>query len=243
MSVLKLIEEDILKQETEKPHREKSGKFKPSNFGRCYRLQVLARLDYPISNPPDIKSLKRMEEGTNTHKLNQSHLPPEICEIPIETEDILGRADIVLPDCVYDIKCQEEYQIKRYWNKPIEVLLNDKFTNWLQVGWYGVALNKPFVGIFPCVYGMFIALKHRIPIEAIKEDVEKEVTQLKEFWECKILPPACPRAYNGRDCQYCAWQITCVAWEKEKKVIDFDQLHNGDLIDIKNHPCYKEKKK
>ena len=207
-----LIDNALAKKQAERVHIG-SQKYKPSNFGRCYRLQLLARLDIPISNPPDIKALKRMEQGKRTHELNQSYLPGEMCEVRIETEDCLGFADFEEPDKISDIKSCDEYVIKRYWNKPIEILLKTKFENWLQVGWYGLEKKKGFVALLPTPFGCFIKDECVIPIEAIKEDVEKEIIELKKHWEVyqkeKKLPDPIPRAFNGNDCTYCSWKIYC----------------------------------
>src|SRR3990172_13175395 len=59
-TVQQLIDEALVR-----PEREGSGKYKPSNFGRCYRMQYWARKNEPQSNPPDERTLRVFKCGNH----------------------------------------------------------------------------------------------------------------------------------------------------------------------------------
>lgn len=215
-----IVDNELLKEQAERKPREGSGKFKPSNLGRCYRLQVLARLNIPISNPPDLRGLKNIAQGVATHKLNQRYLPEDMCEVKIETEHFLGYADIEEENAICDIKSSEEWQIKKFWYKPVEVLVKEKYTAWLQTGWYALKRNKPYTTILPTPYGNFIKKSYSVLTESLREDIEKEESTLIKFWEDKIIPCADPRAFKGKECTYCSFKDTCDTFSKEAFTIE-----------------------
>lgn len=209
MNIEKIINDKLLSDEEGKPKRERSGKYSPSYFGRCLRLQYWNRKDEPITNPPDLKGLKAMKQGVELHKFAQSHFPKEVCEITIETEHVKGRADLVYPDIVYDIKGCQEWQYKRYWNIPTPKLVEAKLNNWLQVGWYGLELGKTYVSLIPWVYGTYVRFEHVIFTKQIEDKVKEEVKTLVDIWDRQWLPLPKPRAFGGHECNYCSWKDKC----------------------------------
>jgi len=212
------IDIEILKGGRFDPERKRSGRYNPSQLGRCYRLQVLNRLNLEPTNPLPLSSLKAGVQGTMTHELNQKYLPKEMCEVEIKTEHFSGRADIVEEDCVSDIKSTDEWKIKRYWLKPIEVLLRDKREAFLQCGWYALQLKKPYTRIYPTPFGTIIDKEYTILTETVREEIEKEESNLIRYWEEGRLPEPKPRAFGGNGCNYCQYEKWCVKHKKMKTI-------------------------
>jgi DNA-directed RNA polymerase subunit RPC12/RpoP len=208
-----LIEKQLLLEQDKRKDRERSGKFSPSLFGRCYRLQVWNRLNEPQSNPPDIKSLISMKEGTIHHQILQGYLPKEQVEVRIETDDVLGFCDYLPDDCAYDFKTTEEWKFKRYYSIPTKKFREDKKENFLQVGWYALERNRDkccIIGAIKGLLGKNSMVFHYQDVEKIKGDIVNEVETLKTCWDkLPELPEAKPRAYNGNDCQYCSYKTLC----------------------------------
>jgi len=209
VSVKNYIDNSLLKEQEDKKDRDRSGKYSPSSFGRCYRLQWFNRRNEPITNPPDLKALRKMAQGTATHKLNQDRLPKEKCEILVETLDVKGFADIV-DEIVYDIKSSEEWLVKKYWKRPTTFVIEDKYESFLQVAWYALELQKEFASILPLPFGTLIpyGIEHTIRVADWVDDIACELYHLRMYWDLG-MPPALPRAYNGMECNYCSWKDKC----------------------------------
>lgn len=210
MKIQKHINDAVVKEQEERKGRKGSGCWKPSNLGRCYRLQYWARKGEEVTNPPEISAVKRMNLGTLIHDYIQEKYPKEMVEIKVQSSDVLGYADLVDEDTVADIKSVTDWSYKFVKDKTIEQIREAKFTNWLQVATYGIILGKFYIKLF------FVNTKdihqtaeyedtvsHWVPI------VEKEFKVLRDFWAKDKLPPAEPRAFGGKDCQYCAYADKC----------------------------------
>lgn len=203
------IDAKILKGGKWDKDRKRSGRFNPSQLGRCYRLQVLNRLNLEPTNPMPLSTLKAGVQGTATHELNQKFLPDEMCEVVVKTEHFSGRADIVESDCVSDIKSTDEWKMKKWWYKPLEVLLRTKREAFLQCGWYALHLKKPYTRIYPTPFGTIIDKEYTILTESVREEIEGEESTLIKFWEGGILPEPKARAFNGKGCNYCRFKGWC----------------------------------
>jgi hypothetical protein len=210
--IQQLINKALLKEQEDRKDRQRSGKYSPSSFGRCFRLQYWNRKNEPESNPSGISSLISMAEGTIWHRQLQSYLPKEKVEVRVETDDILGFVDWVEDDCVYDFKTTEEWKFKRYWNIPTTKIWETHTENYLQVGWYGLELKKPKCCLVGAVKGSLSEkgmVYHYQPVEALKSAILCEIEALQKFWAEQKLPPAKPRAFGGNDCTYCSWRDKC----------------------------------
>ena len=233
MTIQQHIEEALLKEQEERKDRERSGKYSPSSFGRCYRLQYWKRLNEPESNPSDISGLIRMKEGTLHHWNLQRFLPKEQVEIRIETDDILGFADFVTEDCVYDFKTTDSWKLKKFWDIPTKQIREKKKESLMQLGWYAMELNKPKVCLVGCLTGSLMEksrIEHTFNVNDLKSDIENEVRNLLHFWKLKELPPAEPRAFAGKDCSYCGFRDKCVAKESHNSLKTPRKGSNLDLV-------------
>lgn len=217
MNVQDHVEKYLLKEQEKRKDRERSGKYNPSSFGRCYRLQYWNRLNEPVTNPPSIKSLIAMEEGTKHHKTIQSYLPKKKTEVKVETDYALGYADWVEDDCVYDFKTAEDWKFKRYWDIPTERAIEDKKESFLQLGWYALQLKKAkccLVGVIKGLISDQGMVYHFQDTSCLREAIESEIEALQKFWAEQKLPPAEPRAFNGNDCAYCGFKDRCEEVER-----------------------------
>lgn len=196
----------------------KSGKFSPSLFGRCYRLQYWNRKGEVQSNPPDTRTLRVFKAGKLFHDFVQKLL---LCgefgtqqEILIESEDVKGFADLVRENEVVDIKSQHS---KAFWymNKKGVDIKKEKYPNWLQVGYYARELGKKFMRL------VFISKDDLCVNEYVQPlddywlyEIEMELKELQSWWELQKLPFALPRCYQKKDgsfgeCQYCGFLDRC----------------------------------
>jgi len=214
MSLQQLINEALRKRYEEK--RESSGKFIPSLLGRCFRNQILTKAQVPASNPPDDRALRIFKCGSLFHDFVQNFLPANQTEVPCETEDFKGRADIVTEDSVYDIKSVHSASFW-YMSKAGYDVKKEKYHNWLQLAYYADVLKKEKIVLVQiskddmCI-NEYVDFTNKWQTELINE---KE--QLKIYWlnynDDKTLPTAIPR-FN-KECKYCNYLDKCKEIEKD----------------------------
>lgn len=213
MTLSQMIDEKLIKEQETRKDRIRSGKYNPSYFGRCYRLQVFNRANVPQSNPADILGLRKFAVGKLFHTFVQNLLPEHRNEVLVETEDILGYADIVIDSeqTVWDIKSQHS---KSFWYmEKSQDIEKDKETNILQVMAYVYLLNFQWGKLCFISKDDLCIAQYAFHIDKWKARVEKEIEALRYWWDVykneDSLPPAEPRAYNGKDCEYCNWKDHC----------------------------------
>ena len=235
MDIQKLIDQAL------KPvPRVRSGKFSPSSFGKCFRAQVWNRRDETQSNPPDERTLRVFKCG-NLFEEFVTDLITKVadCELQVKTEedDVLGYADIVSPNEVFDTKSQHSkaFWFMAKWKSDAEVV-KEKYPNWLQVMYYTMKLGKEF-GSLVFISKDDLCIKQftqKLDVNWINE-LNKELATLRNFWTTEELPSALPRCNKRKNprknegwywmCDYCNWKDKCMEMEGE------------------NHPNYKKIKK
>jgi len=215
MSVQKLIDEALAKEQAARANRERSGKFNPSMFGACYRKQYYNRKNIQQSNPPDERTLRVFKVGKLFHNFAQSFYPEAQTEVKIEIEDVLGYADVVIDEAVIDIKSQHSRAF--WWMEKTNYNINiEKKHNILQVVFYAWMLKKKegrlvFVSkddLCVAEYGFFA--------ENWFPEVEEELKNLRQWWSSGTIPPQEPRLFGvGKDKKpkecglYCSWRDYC----------------------------------
>lgn len=202
-----LIDKALQAEQESRKDRVRSGKWSPSSLGRCFRFQYWNRLNEPISDPVDIQGLRKFKKGKLYHEYVEQFLPVHQKEVKIETDDILGFADIVLDDAVVDIKSIHTNITHRLIKGNLDIY-EDKKGAWLQVATYAQVLNKPKCGLFFIDENM-TCLEFYAPTEKFKLLLDKEMDILRKYWDKKELPPAEPRCYNGKECAYCGFSTKC----------------------------------
>lgn len=210
MNIEELIDQKLLANSREP--RVRSGKYNPSFLGRCYRAQYWNKLDKPASNPFTVKVLRKFAQGNATHKLWQDLLPQEICEVPIETEYFKGRADIALSS-VMDLKGCEQWAFDRYSKIPTELYTEKNRDKFYQAGWYAVQFKLPTFCVIPVVFGTFTHVKHWAETKDWERDIKGETSILISHAVSGELPPPKPRAFGGKECNYCQWHDLCLETE------------------------------
>lgn len=216
----KRINDFLLKEQEDRKNRQRSGKFSPSSFGKCYRAQILNRANIEPSNPPDAIILRKMKAGQLFHNFVQQFIPDKQIEVEIDDEDVRGFADIISKDCVYDIKSQHS---RAFWwqRKSNYDIKKEKYNNWLQVAYYAMKLNKKKIYLmFISKDDLCITEYFQYTVNWVKE-VNKELKALRKYWNKyknnNQLPPAKPRCFNGKECGYCNWQDWCNKYEQNNK--------------------------
>jgi hypothetical protein len=220
MSIQQLIDNALLKEQEIKLKRVRSGKFSPSMFGRCYRAQFWNRLNEPQTNPPNAEALRRFKVGNIIHDYVQQFFP-SATEIKIEVaDDIIGFADIVLPDEVVDIKSCRSYEFKLMLKEDYDIK-TAKFNNGLQVCSYAYFLGKPKARLIFIEKDELDSKEFPLVVADWKQAIDDELEILRGHWKKQELPKPLPRAYGGKECQYCNWLDKC-----KPKEADDDYLTN-----------------
>lgn len=226
MSVQEKIDEALLLQDEERAKtRKPSGLFKPSLFGRCYRAQIFARQGVVESDPIDARTRRVFKVGHLFHEFIQGFFEDKETEVMIKTEDALGYADLVTPDCVWDIKTQHSHSFWHLAKEGVDIT-EARYPNWLQVAWYALNLGKKYCGLILVSKDDMCMNEYRDSASNWQDDVDKELATLNKFWCEKIVPPAEPRAYKkvekktGKisyaECGYCNFKTTCQKMEGKK---------------------------
>ena len=215
MSIQQLIDDTLTIEQEKKSSRVRSGKFSPSSFGKCYRAQYWNRKNEPVTNPPSVEALRRFKVGNIIHQFVQGFFPQAQTEvIVLSGDDMVGYADIVLPDEVVDIKSCRAYEFKTFAKKDYDIR-EGKYTNCLQVCTYALFLNKPQARLIFIEKDALDSKEFVIETKDFKEQIEDELEILRGHWKKQELPKAIPRAYGGKECSYCAFKDKCDAIEKE----------------------------
>lgn len=228
-SIQEIIDAELF-EESQK-ERTSSGKWKPSLFGRCYRLQYWSRKGIPPTNLPDPRTLRVFKCGNLFHSFVQDTVIKRYKEVEkevlCETDDIRGYADLIGDGEVVDVKSVHSKFF--HYTKKSKDILGEHKNQVLQTSWYAIEKNlkkgrlcwvsKDDLCIEEVGWDITDKIKHEL------NDVE--LFELRNFWEKEELPPPCPRAYNGKECGYCQYLDLCVKIQHE----------NGE-----KHPTDKEKK-
>lgn len=232
--------DDIL-AEDQKEERVRSGLWNPSKFGRCLKLQYLDRHNEPKSSHVDARTLRVFKVGHVFHEWIQdlilSKYPDAEIEKKVQTKHLKGFADYVLDDEVGDIKTVHS---KSFWylKKKGSNILEDKKENILQLTTYAILLNKPYIRLVLVSKDDLTIKEYRIKVTFdLKKKVGHELYQLNKYWREQQLPPAKPRAFNGKECKYCNYQEVCLTEEEENMILGGDflkasEVQNGDEITI-----------
>ncbi|MCK9482826.1 MAG: hypothetical protein M0R34_00470 [Candidatus Marinimicrobia bacterium] len=218
-TIQQLIDKSLIRQP-----RERSGKWSPSSFGRCYRAQYWNRKDEPQSNPPDKRTLRVFNAGNLFEDFVVSLLPKDYqLQVLVESDDVKGYADIVTSNEVIDIKSQHS---KSFWYMSKfkkDDIKKEKYPNWLQVMYYTRELKKDFGRL------VFVSKDDLCIMEFVQPlddywlaQLDMELSELRRLWEQDELPKAEPRCFINKDgkskeCQYCSFKILCEETEKRIK--------------------------
>ena len=209
-----LIDAKLKEEQDARAGKVRSGKWSPSSFGYCYRKQYWNRLNEPITNPIDDRTLRVFAVGHIFHKWVEQFFPRAQTEVKVDNKDVFGYADIVLDDEVIDIKTVHSYAF-HYTKKGSFDITKEKYSQLLQIACYALLLNKPKFRLVMiskddlCIeeYGFYTA--------KWAKEVENELRALRGFWDAKTLPPAFPRAFGGtenyKECRkYCQYLNKCL---------------------------------
>lgn len=211
---------DEIIAEKEKEPRVSSGKWSPSNLGRCFRYQFWKRKGEAQTNAPDKRALRVFRVGDMFHSFVQTEItkrnPDVKVEVPIETGDVKGRADLVTEEEVIDLKTMHSRGFHYLRGKTFDEIYEDKKPNFMQVGWYCKELGKNRGRIVFISKDDLCIQEVAFPItNKILTDVEGELCDLRYFWDNDELPPAQPRAYSGKECGFCPFKDKCEQKEKD----------------------------
>lgn len=217
MNIQEIINLELQKEQLSKQGRERSGKYSPSLLGGCYRKQYWNRINEPQSNPPDERSLRKFKAGNLFEKfavdLAIKQNPSLLLQVKVEDNDFLGFADIVNGEEVIDIK---SIHSKGFWYmEKSKDIREDKYNNWMQVLFYAWKLNKKYGKLcFISKDDLTIAEYRQELDDYWLNELDLEITKLQYYSSMKTIPPAYPRLYNGKECDFCQFKNTCELKEK-----------------------------
>lgn len=213
-TVQSLIDKALIRE----PHK-KSGKFSPSLFGRCYRLQYWNRKAEKESNPVDARTLRVFKAGNLFEQFVKDLIIKDgtgwvdCGKEPIESDDVLGFADMVCGNEVADVKSQHSRSF--WWMTKTKDIKKDKRTNWLQVMYYTREKKKQFGRLIFVSKDDLCIQEYVQPLDNYWHlEIAEELVYLRAYWERQKLPPAIPRAFMKKDgtsneCKYCSFQDKC----------------------------------
>ena len=191
-----------------------SGKYKPSNLGRCYRLQYWARKGEEETNKPDERLLRVFECGKIFHNWVQNIIKEGVeIEKRIETPDFVGYADMVNTDEVIELKTVHSYQ---FHHLKDETISETKLPNILQGMFYVKELGKKRLKLVMISKDDLCIAEYVFEYDKFEMKLREEIATLKNWWDRQELPPAIPRAYTKKnkvgvteckDCEYCNFSI------------------------------------
>lgn len=197
--------------------RKRSGKFSPSSFGKCYRAQVWNRANVAKTDEPEDRVLRVFKAGKLFHDFVQGVITKNNTDIQTEVmvseDDVVGFADIVNGDTVYDLKTVHSGAF-HYMKDDIS---ESKKPNILQVIYYATMLKKAKATLVFISKDDLCLKEYTFFVSKWEKAIAEELKELRSAWEGwnkKILPPAKPRAYadkNGKckECMYCSYATLC----------------------------------
>jgi len=226
MDLEQALETEILKDPDQYAFPIYRTHWRSSNFGRCYRYQYWYRKGVEQSNPPDMTTLRLFRVGDIFHADLQKIALLEKDEIisieqEFKTEDVFGHADVVSPDTIFDIKTTGMWQWKRITKAGYDLEVDNEVYI-LQIASYAMFLDRPKAQIIFVQKDTYAMHKVDIDVAKWKPMVKEELGILRGYWQNRQLPPALPRAYNKKECNYCSFKDTCV-----KEVTDRGLKHPG----------------
>ena len=222
-----------------RPDRVRSGKWSPSSFGRCFRNQYWNRLDEPQSNPVDARTLRVFKCGELFEQFVKEQIIKndndwiDCGKRPIECEDVLGFADLLnyTADEVADVKSQHS---KAFWYMAKfkgDDIKKEKYSNWLQVGYYARELKKKFMRLVFVSKDDLCIQEYVQPLDEYwLAQIDIELSTLRMLWEQEELPLAEPRCEPNKKGEY--WECAKCNWrDKCKKIEELKALGETVIID------------
>jgi hypothetical protein len=215
LSIQAILAEHLRKEYEARQKRERSGLWSPSCFGRCFRYQVWYRRAEPFSDPPDDRLLRVFACGKVFHDFIQQIIlkqyPSAQIEVEARNDYILGYADMVTEDEVFDIKTVHSRAFWHFERAEKEgKLQEDKETAILQVLTYAWILQKPKARlVFVSKDDLCIAEYGFALNETWQRKLYLELKTLNDFWRSNQLPLPEPRAYGGKECRFCWYKTKC----------------------------------
>lgn len=226
--------EQLIDEALVRPPRQRSGKFTPSKFGRCFRAQYWSRFNEPASNPLDARTIRVFEAGKLFEKFVKQTIIGagngwiDCGDKPIECEDVIGYADLDNAELneIADVKSQHSksfwYMVKCKGNKIRE----EKKPNWLQVLYYAREKKREYGRLVFISKDDLCIQEYVQPLDdEWRELLATELVTLRHYWINQELPPAEPRCFKKKDgsfgeCKYCEWEGHCAELEAKKLLED-----------------------
>ena len=216
--IIRLLDKGLLKEVRDEKNFRFHGSFRPSLFGRCFRMQYWSRKCILESDPIPVKTLRVFKLGDMIHTLLQEQLDLFRCEQEFKEDDVVFHPDYFDDNRVYDFKSIRSYAFKLI-TKPKYDIVKDKLPYILQVMAEALWLKRnegELIFVDKDSLQTNLDLKKPFVFKTIdwKGRVEEELETLRDFWKNEQLPAPSPRAYNGRECQYCCYQTKCKEVER-----------------------------
>jgi len=213
IDIVKVIDDEILKKPDQYLDPKYRHCWRTSNFGRCYRYQYWYRKGVGMTNPIEQKALRIFRVGDMFHRDIQQFLPSESVEVEFHVDDVYGHCDHVGDGYCDDFKTVGNWAWQLMNKKGFDVI-KDKEAYIYQLMAYCYFLEMP-VGRLVFIHKDSYSIKtFEFKMEDWVDAVEDELTTLRAYWDKDGLPPAIPRAYGRKDCNYCAFQDSCDSVEK-----------------------------
>ena len=239
MNIQVMLDEALRNKQAQRKSEDRSGKISPSKLGRCYRMSFWYRSKEEETNKPDDRTLRVFAVGNLFHEFVQQFLPEHQVEVKVETDDILGYADIVCEEEIIDLKSQHSGSFW-YMEKANFDINKEKHDAILQTMIYAKLLNKPKTRLVFISKDDFCIAEYPFIYKEWEEELEKELGMLRSIWDRQALPQASPRCYGGTECLYCNFFNKCYKLEGTKHPMEQMLVYLKTLKS--SSPRAKEKK-
>ncbi len=222
ITVQQLIDEALVREP-----KVRSGKWNPSSFGRCFRLQYWNRKDEPRTNPIDERTLRVFKAGDLFENFVRELIVKDgtgwkyIGDEPIECDDVKGFADLEYENEIADVKSQHSRAF--WWMTKCKDIKKDKYYYWLQVLYYARERGKQFGRLIFISKDDLCIQEYVQPLDDYwLKELDNELCALRYLWKKQELPAASPRCFINKDgesqeCKYCGWHDLCLKIEKNNK--------------------------
>lgn len=217
--IIEIIHKALAEEAKRELNRVGSGKWKPSSFGHCYRSQVYDKMGVKKETVTEPIAMLKMKLGSAIHSVIQKIVSANtscLVEYCIENDDVTAFVDLLLPECVVEIKTTDCEKFKKIAKYTEEDLVEHKKENVLQAVCYAIDTGRKKVVLLYINTCTMEMKEFELDAEKYRDLVVNELDMLNSNFEKDKLPLKMCRLYHGYEYRYCGHQKRCAEDEQKK---------------------------